>query len=65
MRSRAVDICRERDKEREREREREMWECIALILFRRLLPAEVFNDKECPDDYIWPCKGPAYIYRET
>lgn len=25
----------------------------------RLLPAEVFNDKECPHDDVWPCKEAA------
>lgn len=29
--------------------------CYAL-LYDWLLPAEVFNEKECPDDDLWPCK---------
>lgn len=29
--------------------------CYAL-LYDWLLPAEVFNEKDCPDDDIWPCR---------
>ena len=29
--------------------------CYAL-LYDWLLPAEVFNEKDCPDDDLWPCK---------
>ena len=29
--------------------------CYAL-LYDWLLPAEVFNEKDCPDDDVWPCK---------
>ena len=41
--------------------------CYAL-LYDWLLPAEVFNDKECPDDDVWPCReaphqAPAFFPR--
>ena len=26
------------------------------LLYDWLLPAEVFNEKDCPDDDVWPCK---------
>ena len=26
------------------------------LLYDWLLPAEVFNEKECPEDDIWPCE---------
>ena len=29
--------------------------CYALM-YDWLLPAEVFNEKDCPDDDLWPCK---------
>lgn len=32
--------------------------CYAL-LYDWLLPAEVFNEKDCPDDDLWPCREAA------